>query len=297
MGVYALVNTCPFTELRSWTTTHAFKEDITFLSFRLSLGMGWFLHQLSFQLCTTLVVPNTTPSHHDETERAKMAPIAARCELLADACAAFPDDIICGPVGEHCEPALKGLLSGGGHHPWNCTLDCEAPTSDACYPTLKGIIDLFAVPQILKHLCADKQTKGKVAPFNVVSGIIEDKYSKIGGTARNSIIPALTKLINDPSVDVRIYVGLNDWIANTLGVRRYLDNMRFEGYLEFRNEARLFLPWKTKEGKSGGMIKRIDGLWHVELAGGGLVVTSSSSFDWLLTLVGSRMTGLILLSN
>jgi len=150
----------------------------------------------------------------------------------------------------------------------------------------------------LKHLDVDKQTEGKALPFNVVSGIIEERYSKTGGLARTSI-PALTKLINDPSVDVMIYVGVNDWIANPLGVRRYLDNMRFEGYLEFRNEARQLLPWRTKEGKSGGMIKRIDGLWHVELAGGGHMVISSSSpsFDWLLTLDSSRMTSLILLSN
>jgi cathepsin A (carboxypeptidase C) len=126
-----------------------------------------------------------------------------------------------------------------------------------------------------------KKREGKAVPFTVVSGIIEDKYSKTGRTAGTSIIPAITKLINDPSVDVMIYVGINDWIANTLGVRGYLDNMRFEGYLEFRNEARLLFSWNTKEGKSGGMIKRIDGLWHVELAGVGHVVTSSSlsSFD------------------
>jgi cathepsin A (carboxypeptidase C) len=111
---------------------------------------------------------NPSCSEHDsipplpnETECAKMAPIAARCELHADACAAFPDDIICGPVGEFCEPALKGLLSGGGHHPWDRTLDCEAPTSEPCYPTLKSITDLFAVPQILKRLDVDKK-KGRL---------------------------------------------------------------------------------------------------------------------------------------
>jgi cathepsin A (carboxypeptidase C) len=114
---------------------------------------------------------NPSCSEHDsipplpnETECAKMAPIAARCELHADACAAFPDDIICGPVGEFCEPALKGLLSGGGHHPWDRTLDCEAPTSETCYPTLKSITDLFAVPQILKRLDVDKKKGRQSSP-------------------------------------------------------------------------------------------------------------------------------------
>jgi cathepsin A (carboxypeptidase C) len=271
--VYAQVNTCGAATLDHNARLQA-RYHIPLVSIIIGNGLVSPSAQFPALYDTSCSEYDSIPPLLNETECAKMAPIAAQCELLADACAAFPDDIICGPVGEYCEPALKGLLSGDGHHPLNLTLDYEAPTSDAYYPTLKGITDSFAVPQILKHLDINKQTEGKAIPFNMVSGIIGDKYSKTGGTARTSIIPALTKLINDPSVEVRIYVGINDWIANTVGVRRYLDNMRLEGYLESKNEARLLFPWKTKEGKSGGMIKRFDGLWHVSQHGSWAGTTS-----------------------
>jgi cathepsin A (carboxypeptidase C) len=74
-----------------------------------------------------------------------------------------------------------------------------------------------------------------------------------------------------------IFVGTNDWIVNPVGVKRYLDEMRFAGYLQFRNQGILSLPWKTKEGKSAGTVKKIDGLWYVELAGAGHMVRMHSS--------------------
>ena len=213
----------------------------------------------------------------NQTECVRMAPIAARCEYLADACAAFPDEIVCGAVGDYCEPTLKAAITGlKVGHPWDRTFACTAPRPDACYPELKGITELFAMSQVLDQLEAGTQTQGKAVPFQIISSIIEERYSKSGGNALTSV-PSLTRLINDANVNVLIFVGMNDWIVNPVGVRRYLDEMRFEGHLEFRNQVRLPLPWKTKDGKSAGTVKKFDALWHVELAEAGHMVRIRSS--------------------
>jgi cathepsin A (carboxypeptidase C) len=206
-----------------------------------------------------------------------MAPIAARCEYLANACATFPDGIVCGAVGDYCEPTLKAAVVGlkMGHR-WDRTMACKAPTQNACYPELKGVTEIFAVPQVLDQLEAGSQTQEKAVPFEIISSIIEERYSKSGGNALISV-PALSRLIDDANVNVLIFVGTNDWIVNPVGVKRYLDEMRFAGYLHFRNQGRLSLPWKTKEGKSAGTVKKMDGLWYVELAGAGHMVRMRSS--------------------
>ncbi|KUJ13683.1 alpha/beta-hydrolase [Mollisia scopiformis] len=235
------------------------------------IGNGWVSPAAQFPALYDISCfeYNGIPPVLNETECAKMAPIAARCEYLANACATFPDDIVCSAVGDYCEPTLKaavGRLEKG--HPWDRTLVCNAPTPDACYPELKGITELFAVPEVLDQLEAVQQTQGKAVPFEVVSSIIEERYSKSGGDALTSV-PALTRLIDDADINVLIYVGTQDWIVNPVGVRRCLDEMRFEDYLHFRNQGREELAWKTKEGRSAGTVKKIDGLWHVELAGAG----------------------------
>ena len=243
------------------------------------IGNGWVSPAAQFPALYDISCfeHDSIPPILNQTECAKMDRIASRCEYLADACAAFPDDIICGAVGGYCEPTLKAAVKGLKQgHGWDRTLACDAPTQDACYPELKGITEIFAIPQVLDHLEAASQTQGKAVPFEVISSIIEERYSKSGGNALTSV-PALTRLINDATVNVLIFVGTNDWIVNPLGVRRYLDEMRFEGYLHFRNQERLSLPWKTKEGKSAGTVKRIDGLWHAELAGAGHMVRQRSS--------------------
>jgi len=245
------------------------------------IGNGWVSPAAQFSALYDISCfeHDSIPPILNQTECAKMAPIAARCEYLADACATFPDDIVCGAVGDYCEPTLKAMVVGlkMGHR-WDRTLACKSPTQDACYPELKGITEIFAVPQVLDHLEAGNQTEEKAVPFEIISSIIEERYSKSGGNALTSI-PALTRLIDNANVNVLIFVGTNDWIVNDVGVRRYLDEMRFEGYLHFRNQGRLLLPWKTKEGKPAGTVKKIDGLWHVELAGAGHMVRMDSSIS------------------
>ena len=150
----------------------------------------------------------------NEIECAKIAPIAARCEYLARACTAFPDEIVCAAVGDYCEPTLKAVVKGlEVGHPWDRTLACKAPKPDACYPELEGITDFFAVPRVLDHLEAGEQSKGKAVPFEIVLGVIEERYSKSGGDALTSV-PALTRLIDNANVDVLVFVGTNDWIVN-----------------------------------------------------------------------------------
>ena len=243
------------------------------------IGNGWVSPAAQFSALYDISCfeHDSIPPILNQTECAKMSPIAARCEYLAGACATFPDDIICSAVADYCEPTLKAAVVGLKRgHGWDRTLACKAPTQDACYPELKGITEIFAVPQVLDDLEAGPQTQEKAVPFEIISSIIEERYSKSGGNALTSV-PALTTLINDASVDVLIFVGTNDWIVNPVGVRRYLDAMRFKGYLDFRNQGRLPLPWKTKEGKSAGTVRKIDGLWHVELAGAGHMVRVRSS--------------------
>jgi cathepsin A (carboxypeptidase C) len=241
------------------------------------IGNGWVSPKEQFPALYDISCSefNAIPPILNKSECAKMAPIAARCEMLAEACATFPDDIICGAIGQYCEPALKAPVVASDHSPWDRTLVCKGPRKDLCYLGLKAITDFFAIPEILGILEVESQTQGKAIPFEIVSSIIEKRYSKTGDMAVSSV-PALTRLIEDDNVHVLIYVGTNDWIVNPLGVRRYLDEMRFEKYLEFRAQSRQLLTWKTKEGRSAGTVKRIDGLWHVELAGGGHMVRISS---------------------
>lgn len=243
------------------------------------IGNGWVSPAAQFSALYDISCfeHDSIPPILNQTECTKMAPIAERCEYLATACSTFSDDIICSAVGDYCEPTLKAMVAGLEiGHPWDRTLACNAPTPDACYPGLKGITEIFAVPQVLDHLEAANQTHGKAVPFEVISSIIEERFSKSGGNALTSV-PALASLIIDADVNVLIFVGINDWIVNPVGVRKYLDAMRFEGYLHFRNQARLSLPWKTKQGESAGTVKKIDGLWHVELAGAGHMVRMHSS--------------------
>jgi cathepsin A (carboxypeptidase C) len=238
------------------------------------IGNGWVSPAAQFATLYDISCfeHDSIPPILNQTECATMAPIAARCEYLAHACATFPDDIVCGAVGDYCEPTLKAVLKGLKiGHPWDRTLACESSRPDACYPELKGIEEIFAVPEVLDELEARSQTHGKGVPFEIISSIIEERYSKSGGNALTSV-PALSRLIDDADISVLIFVGTNDWIVNPVGVRRYLDEMRFEGYLHFRNQGRFPLPWKTKEGTSAGTVKKIDGLWHVELSGAGHMV-------------------------
>jgi cathepsin A (carboxypeptidase C) len=242
------------------------------------IGNGWVSPAAQFSALYDISCyeHDSIPPILNQTECAKIAPITARCEYLAHACATFPDEIVCAAVGDYCEPTLKAVVKGlRVGYPWDRTLTCKVPTPDACYPELKGITEYFVIPEILDRLEAREQTQGKAVPFEIVLSIIEERYSKSGGNALTSV-PALTRLIDDANVNVLIFVGTNDWIANPVGVRRYLDGMRFEGYLDFRNQGRLPLPWKTKEGNSAGTVKKIDGLWHVELAGAGHMVRMRS---------------------
>ena len=112
------------------------------------IGNGWVSPAAQFSALYDISCfeHDSIPPILNQTECAKMAPIAARCEYLGDACANFPDDIVCGAVGDYCEPTLKAAVVGlkMGHR-WDRTMACKAPTQDACYPELKGITEIFAV--------------------------------------------------------------------------------------------------------------------------------------------------------
>jgi cathepsin A (carboxypeptidase C) len=202
------------------------------------IGNGWVSPKEQFPALYDISCSehHSIPPILNESECAKMAPIAARCEILAEACATFPDDIICGAIGQYCEPALKAPVVASDHSPWDRTLVCKGPRKDLCYPGLKAITDFFAIPEILEILEVESQTQGKAIPFEIVSSIIEKRYSKTGDMAVSSV-PALTRLIEDDNIHVLIYVGTNDWIVNLLGVRRYLDEIGLRSILNLELKA------------------------------------------------------------
>jgi cathepsin A (carboxypeptidase C) len=200
-----------------------------------------------------------------------LIPVIERCENLLDACVDFPDEIICKASSDYC---FAGLLKAINDEPTNYydrTMACR--DQETCYPEQDYIETLLNQEFVQGALEIEKQTNGKAANFTISFDIIRDRYMDSGdfGTSSTS---DLENIINHASVDVMIYVGKKDWIVTALGTGRMLERMRFNGYAEFRAQPKVTLPWNTKEGGPAGTVKKIDGLWFVELNEAGHLVSS-----------------------
>jgi cathepsin A (carboxypeptidase C) len=209
------------------------------------------------------------PPVFNESMCASLIPTVGRCERLLDACIAFPDEIICKAASDFCFDELLMPIEIDETNVYDRTVKCL--NDEPCYPQQEYIETLLSKKKVQKELEIEKQTTGKGGKFNITSDLIQDRYVAAGDFATSSV-PQLEKIINDPSVEVMIYVGKNDWIVTALGTGRMLERMRFQGYVEFRAQTKIALPWKTKAGGPAGTVKKIDGLWFVELNGAGHLV-------------------------
>lgn len=211
------------------------------------------------------------PAVFNSTECAPLPPIVSRCETLLDACVAFPDELICKVASDYCQ---EGLLDMIEEHPINVydrTMTC--PQVD-CYPEQEFINTLLNIKETQEALEVAKETDGRVPKFQLASDIIMDRYTGSGDFA-TSTTGALEKIIDHEGVDVLLYIGINDLIVTALGTERMLERMRFQKYAEFRGQTKIDLPWKSKEGGVAGTVKKIDGLWLIELNGAGHLVSDT----------------------
>lgn len=204
---------------------------------------------------------------------ATLPPIVERCESLLDACIAFPDGIICKAANDYCFEEVLMRIELNDINVYDRTVKCidEDEELIECYPQQQYIENLLNLKDVQKELEIEKQTNGKVTAFNITSDVIQERYMASGDFCTSST-SQLQKIINDPTVEVLIYVGKNDWIVTALGTGRMLERMRFQGYVEFRAQPKTALPWKSKAGGAAGTVRKIDGLWLVELNGAGHLV-------------------------
>lgn len=201
--------------------------------------------------------------------------VVERCEGLLDACVAFPDEVVCAAASDYCEAGLMDLMESSSTNSYDRTMLCPPSKGEEkgwdCYPKERHLETFLNGEMVQRYLEIEKEATSKVANFSLNSDIIMSRYTRSGDFGTSSTT-TLQRIINDEGVDVLIYIGSNDWIVTALGTSRMFDRMRFNGYAKFRAQKKAELEWTTKEGKSAGTVKTIDGLWFVEVYGAGHLV-------------------------
>jgi len=210
------------------------------------------------------------PPIFNTTECAAMAVAAGRCEILQEQCEANPDELICAASGQYCVENLFDVIENVAIDRYNREKTC-APGD--CYPIVDRVEGYMNSELVREMLEIDSAIPFEFDNWSMTSKTIEKRYYESSDFYTSSV-PALQRVLIDPEVETLYYVGINDWMCNAIGVRRTLDNVRWERWAAFRAEPMHELPWKTSDGRIGGWTKAVAGLDYVELNGGGHLVSS-----------------------
>jgi cathepsin A (carboxypeptidase C) len=205
----------------------------------------------------------------NETECEVMSLGIDRCEMLMEKCDDGSDPILCNAAGEYCRTVVWNIIETKFVNRYDRTVMC--PEIGNCYPTINKMSHWLNSDEVQQAFEIKTETQGKLGAYEMENKIIEKNFFD-SGDFHTSSIPALQRVLNNPNVDVLYYSGVNDWVCNSLGISRLLDNIRWKWHAKFRALDITALPWKTAAGGPGGQMRNVDGLWHVELNGGGHLV-------------------------
>lgn len=207
----------------------------------------------------------------NETLCNSMAAAVDRCERLSQACETNSDDLICGAALKFCSEELWLVVDQTLANRYNRVQQCKA--AGECYDVADRLEDLMNSKAMRDALEIESETS--TADHNVTFGLeskaIMDAYMSSGDVAVSSV-PALKSILESSEVDVLYYVGIQDWICNSVGMRRMLDALQWRGHARFRAIDYDELSWKNNRGESAGRFKAVPGLHYVELAGAGHLV-------------------------
>ncbi|KZT54075.1 alpha/beta-hydrolase [Calocera cornea HHB12733] len=221
-------------------------------------------------------VPTMMPSYYDiactnvsvppylDIERCvRMKRAVPRCQrMLQESCVTILDELACGAARMFCQQELEMPTWASGRNPYNVVQTC--PTDDdpviACYPIMNDIFALLNRVDMRELLGVDPQAKNwtygdldvGTAFANNLDEMHPNQYYIAGLLERG--------------VDVLIYAGTYDYVANWVGNSRWVEAMEWGGQAEYT--SRSFEPWNVG-GRHAGLTKRSRGLTFatVEAAG------------------------------
>ncbi|PVH77468.1 alpha/beta-hydrolase [Cadophora sp. DSE1049] len=205
----------------------------------------------------------------NETDCSAMATAANRCEILYEQCQSNPDEIICIAAGKYCQQNLWDVVERKNVDRYNRNNTC--PPGD-CYPIVDDVETFMNSLEAREAFEIKTQMNQTSNHWAMTSKIIESRYIESGDFFTSSV-PALTRVLEDPKVEVLYYVGVHDFACNSIGVRRMLENVKWSKRSEFRAQSMSSLPWTLSHGECAGMTKAVSGLDLVELNGGGHLVS------------------------
>jgi cathepsin A (carboxypeptidase C) len=216
---------------------------------------------------------------YNATECAAMAAATDQCELMMEGCVAVPDELICTNAGKYCDEHLLYSIKDKYLTPYDRTLTCPEPGD--CYPDMQRAVAWLNSTKVMHdELEIPQASGGRKTEFVMSSEIVSKRFHESGDFWMSSL-PALKKVLDYSAsekmkedgmgIEVLYYTGTNDWICNQVGVRRYLESVRWKSHAEFRAMRMDNFSWGEKgtEGRS----KKVEGLWYFEILDAGHLVS------------------------
>ncbi|TVY92837.1 Carboxypeptidase Y-like protein A [Lachnellula willkommii] len=188
----------------------------------------------------------------------KMAAALPRCELLMEACHAYPDPLICGASSDFCSEELEMPYVRSGRNYYDVSTPCDGYL---CYPIMIAITNFLRTDAVRTAFGVDE----KAPKFVECSDKVGREFQKV-----NDFLIDTRSYVADllhSGVRVMIYVGTYDWICNFVGNERVFGSLEWKGLPDFRYQQE-----NNKQTWSGGLWWESGPLRYARVNGAGHMV-------------------------
>lgn len=223
------------------------------------------------------------PSVLNASVCSSMAEKLQDCEALASSCGKTHSPFGCFKAGEFCESAIMDKVQHEHTNKYDRGMYCEIP--GRCYPMVFNSQKFVNRPEIFEGLFeVTDATGGRKKEFHFEDPTVAELFHESGDIWMDTT-PHVKSVLDYSSSDAIRNSGLAipmmfapgdaDLLVTAKGTLKAVENVRWKNYPIFRNTLFENLSSKSRAGGgAGGYAKKVDGLWFVEIAEAGHMVSN-----------------------